>query len=80
MKSLFRAALAIATLVAMADLAQGATAGHMLKPAAPVANSDDDIVTGSIPKPNTTTLVKKKQGVKASDVTGSVKPKPSSGQ
>jgi hypothetical protein len=79
MKSLCRNVFAVATLVAMVDLAQGATAGHMLKSAAPVSNSDDEIVTGSIPKPKTQTPLKK-QGAKASDVTGSVKPKPNSGQ
>jgi hypothetical protein len=79
MNSLVRNALTVAALIMMADLAHGATAGHMLKSAAPVANSDDDIVTGSIPKPNTTPPAKK-HGAKASDVTGSIKLKPTAGQ
>ena len=79
MKSFCRTILAVTALLGAVDLAQGATAGHMLKSTAPAANNDDAIVTGSIPKVSATTPVKKR-GSKPSDVTGSIKPKPGAGQ
>jgi hypothetical protein len=73
--------LAAAALVTMVGVAQATTAGHMLKPAMPAANADQD-VSGSIKKPGATdpdtTGSIKKHRTKKTDVTGSTKPKPNS--
>jgi hypothetical protein len=82
MKSLSHGVLAVAALVTLANAAQGATAGHMLKSATPAANSDQD-TTGSIKKPGATdpdaTGSIKKRRAKHPGVTGSIKPKPNAG-
>lgn len=62
MRGLSCTVLAVAALVATVDLAQATNAGHLLKPAAPAADADQD-VTGSINKP----------GDSNADVTGSIK-------
>lgn len=82
MQKILRCILAAATVGVAVDLAQATTAGHLLKPA--TTTSDDDLVTGSIKKPAATnpgvTRSTKKPGGKDTDITGSIKPKPSSAQ
>jgi hypothetical protein len=73
MKRLSLGVLAVAALVATIELAQGTTAGHMLKSNTPAAIVDQD-VTGSIQKPSVA-ATKKKRRAKDPDVTGSIKPK-----
>ena len=77
MKQLCFGIVAAAALLATIELAQGATAGHMLKSTTPAADTDQDI-TGSIKKPSSTGP-KRKPGIRDSDVTGSIKPKSNSG-
>jgi hypothetical protein len=80
MQTLFRGFLAVTALMTAIDLAQAATAGHLLKPAATAATTDtDQDVTGSITKPKdpAATGSMKKHGAKESDVTGLSKPKTS---
>jgi hypothetical protein len=82
MRALSRTILAVAALVATADLARATTAGHLLKSAAPAADTNQDI-TGSIKKPSaadpdvTGSITKRR--AKHVGGTGTVKPKPDSG-
>ena len=77
MQTLFRGFLAVTALMMAIDLAQAATAGHLLKPAATAATTDaDQDVTGSIAKPKDPAAINK-QGAKDADVTGLSKPRSS---
>jgi hypothetical protein len=80
MQTLLRSFLAVTALMTAIDLAEAATAGHLLKPAATTAATDaDQDVTGSIAKPKDPAPAgsMKKHSAKESDVTGLSKPKTS---